>query len=321
MKDIRNPNKDVIARALFNESYNTLLRDNDREHGRYNRMLGDNGLTAGNRGRVQEYSTSLRGTAGEYEEAVDEGYKATGGWALFRVLKEVFSETDREIITNPNTPIEKKLATIDESLAELSEKRQTDNIRAQIAHLQRLKTLYSRREQMRDHETRGTLPSQYHEALRIMNRFTEYDDFKSFLIPSYTKQWMKRYVEGGDGYRARDPRLLTYLWDSNDTPGFRNFISAYSSGKINAYNQSVLKEEGRQSTRGTKEYGRDISNINTNSELSEYLNSSEPRQGRLASIYAAKLNQLTRNRVHVDPETIVRAARSAQFDRAGLLNS
>lgn len=55
MKDIRNPNKDVISNALFNESYNTILQSHDREYGKYNRMLGDNGVSGGTLGTAQEY--------------------------------------------------------------------------------------------------------------------------------------------------------------------------------------------------------------------------------------------------------------------------
>ncbi len=147
MKDVRNPNKDVISNALFNVSYNTILQENDREHGRYNRMLGDNGVRAETRQTLEEYRRSVSGTAGEYEEAVDEGFKATGGLKLFRVLREVFSETAREVIVDPNAPLEKKYEIIDREIAKLGDKRQTDNVRAQIANLQRLKTLYGRREQ------------------------------------------------------------------------------------------------------------------------------------------------------------------------------
>lgn len=86
MKDIRNANKDVISNALFGTSYNTILQENDREHGRYNRMLGDNAITAETRGNLETYRASVSGNAGEYEEAADEGFKATGGLKLFRVL-------------------------------------------------------------------------------------------------------------------------------------------------------------------------------------------------------------------------------------------
>jgi len=99
------------------------------------------------------------------------------------------------MITNPNTSLAEKFAIIDKSIAKYGEKKQTDNVRAQIANLQRLKTLYGRREQLQDHEQRAGLPTKYHEALRIMNRFAEYDEIKSFIMPASTKQWMKIYIE------------------------------------------------------------------------------------------------------------------------------
>lgn len=67
MADVRNPNKDVLSRILFETSYNQIVNDLDREHGRYNRMLADNGRTA-----RPEYETTLRGVSSEYEEAANE---------------------------------------------------------------------------------------------------------------------------------------------------------------------------------------------------------------------------------------------------------
>lgn len=72
MADVRNPNKDVLSRALFNESYNSILTNNDREHGKYNRMLGDNGVRTETRDALNQYRQSVDGTTGEYEEAVSE---------------------------------------------------------------------------------------------------------------------------------------------------------------------------------------------------------------------------------------------------------
>lgn len=115
--------------------------------------------------------------------------------------------------------------------------------------------------------------------------------------------------------------LLKYLWDSNDTPGFQRFIKSVSSGNMREYNNWVLQQEGASAQgRKTEKYGRDISAITTGPELSTYLNSTEPGQGRLASIYAAQVNNLGRN-IHVDPEEIVRAARYAERAQEGLLNT
>ena len=99
------------------------------------------------------------------------------------------------MITNPNVSVARKFAIIDASIAKYGEKPQTDNVRAQIANLQRLKTMYGRREQLQDHEQAAGLPTKYHEAMRIMNRFAEYDDIKSFMMPESTKQSMKLYIE------------------------------------------------------------------------------------------------------------------------------
>ncbi len=323
MADVRNPNKDVLSRALFNESYNSILTNNDREHGRYNRMLGDNGVKAETRQALDEYQASVDGTTGEYEEAVKEGYKATGGFWLFRALRTAFTQTEREMITNPNISLARKFAIIDASIAKYGEKPQTDNVRAQIANLQRLKTLYGRREQLQEHEQVAGLPSKYHEALRIMNRFTEYDDIKSFIMPETTKKWMKVYLEGDKTHEPRSKDLLMYLWDSPDAPGFQKFIKAYSSGNIDAYNRSVIAEQGYAGSgkRGGIEYGRDISGINTSRELSTYLDSTDPKYGRLASIYASQIARLGRN-IQVNPDDIVRAAKRAQQGVSGnLFNS
>lgn len=65
----------------------------------------------------------------------------------------------------------------------------------QIATLQRLKTLYGRREQGREHVERDLLPAKYQEALRVMNRFATYDEIKDFYMPKSTKAWMKVYLE------------------------------------------------------------------------------------------------------------------------------
>lgn len=83
----------------------------------------------------------------------------------------------------------------------------------------------------------------------------------------------------------------------------------------------VLKLEGRNSSRKGEKYGRDLSSINTAIEVADYLNSNEPGNGRLASIYAAKINSLAGGRIQVDPNDIVRYARTAQLDSAGALNS
>lgn len=311
MADVRNPNKDVLSRALFNESYNSILAGNDREHGKFNRMLWDNGVKAETREALKQYQNSVDGTTGEYEEAVAEWYKATGGHVLFRALRTAFTTTEREMITNPNVSVAQKFAIIDKSIAKYGEKPQTDNVRAQIANLQRLKTMYGRREQLQDHEQAAGLPTKYHEAMRIMNSFAEYDDIKSFMMPESTKQVMKLYIEGNRQYAPRSKELLMRLWDSPDTPGFQNFIKAYSSGNIDAYNKSVVAEAGHTGRTGRwVEYGRNISDITTSRELSRYLDSVEPGQGRLASIYAAQITRLGRN-IHVDPNDIVRAAKRA----------
>lgn len=89
-----------------------------------------------------------------------------------------------------------------------------------------------------------------------MNRFTEYDDIKNFLMPANTKVWMKIYLEGGKGYQPRDKKLLAHLWDSKDTPGFQKFIKAMASGNTREYNNWVLAQEqvsGKK--RGGTEYG------------------------------------------------------------------
>lgn len=242
MKDVRNPNKDTLSQALFNESYNSIVSNNDREHGRYNRMLGDNGVKAETRGKLDEYRASLTGNVGEYEEAANEGFKATGGYWLFRTLREVFTKTEREVITG-DYPLAEKFAAIDKAIAELGEKRQTDNVRTQIAQLQRLKSLYGRRAQMQEHDERSSLGSRYDEAFRIMNRFEDYDQIKDFLMPSSTKQWMKIYLEGGNGYAPRDKNVLIHLWDSKDMPGFQRFINAVKSGNMREYNNWVLQQE------------------------------------------------------------------------------
>lgn len=63
-------------------------------------------------------------------------------------------------------------------------------------------------------------------------------------MPSSTKKWMKIYLEGGQGYQARDKNLLMHLWDSNDTPGFQKFITAMASGKVAEYNTWAIKQDG-----------------------------------------------------------------------------
>ena len=320
MADVRNPNKDTLSKILFGTTYNTIISDNDREHGRYNRMIGDNGIRGETRAALEEYKKSVQGTTGEYEEAANEGFKATGGYWLFRTLREVFTKTEREVITG-NYPLSEKFAAIDKAIAELGDKKQTDNVRTQIAQLQRLKSLYGRRAQMQEHDERSSLGARYDEAFRVMNRFEDFDQIKDFLMPSNTKKWMKIYLEGGSGYAPRDKNLLKYLWDSNDTPGFQRFIKSVSSGNMREYNNWVLQQEGASAQgRKTEKYGRDISAITTGPELSTYLNSTEPGQGRLASIYAAQVNNLGRN-IHVDPEEIVRAARYAERAQEGLLNT
>jgi len=154
-----------------------------------------------------------------------------------------------------------------------------------------------------------------------MNRFADYDEIKDFLMPASTKKWMKIYLEGGEGYSARNEGLLKYLWDSAATPGFQRFIKAMASGNTREYNNWVLQQEGASAQgRKTEKYGRDISKIQDGGELSRYLDSTEPGQGRLASIYAAQINNLSKN-IYADPDTIVVAARSAARAQEGLLNT
>jgi hypothetical protein len=83
----------------------------------------------------------------------------------------------------------------------------------------------------------------------------------------------------------------------------------------------VLKLEGANSNSKREQYGRNLSKINTAGEVADYLNSTEPGNGRLASIYAAKINSLAGGKIQVDPDDIARYARSAQLDSAGALNS
>lgn len=83
----------------------------------------------------------------------------------------------------------------------------------------------------------------------------------------------------------------------------------------------VLKLEGTNSNSKREQYGRDLSKINTAGEVADYLDSTEPGNGRLTSIYAAKINSLAGGKIQVDPDDIARYARSAQLDRAGALNS
>jgi hypothetical protein len=98
---------------------------------------------------------------------------------LFRVLKEVFTKTEREVIVDPNSPLEEKYAAADRAIVKLGDKPQTDSVQAQIVELQRLKTLYGRRENMRSHiDDSSNLEPKYREAYRVMSRFTEYDDIK-----------------------------------------------------------------------------------------------------------------------------------------------
>lgn len=116
-------------------------------------------------------------------------------------------------------------------------------MRAQIAHLQRLKTLYGRRAQLQEHDDKAGLPQRYQEAKRVMSRFADYDEIKDFLMPANTKKWMKIYLEGGEGYSPRNESLLKYLWDSDATPGFQKFIKAVVNGNMREYNNWVLQQE------------------------------------------------------------------------------
>lgn len=93
-----------------------------------------------------------------------------------------------------------------------------------------------------------------------------------------------------------------------------------ASGNTREYNNWVLQQEGAAGGRKTERYGRDISAMKTGAELSDYLRSTEPGQGRLASIYAAQINNLGKN-IYADPDTIVAAARSATRAQEGLLNT
>lgn len=68
---------------------------------------------------------------------------------------------------------------------------------------------------------------------------------------------------------------MRHLWNSDDAPLFQAFIKAQPTGNVAAYNEMVLKYEGTNSTKKGIEYGRDLSNINTASEVADYLASSE----------------------------------------------
>lgn len=114
---------------------------------------------------------------------------------------------------------------------------------------------------------------------------------------------------------------MRHLWNSDDAPLFQAFIKAQPTGNVAAYNEMVLKLEGANSNSKREQYGRDLSKINTAGEVADYLNSTEPGNGRLASIYAAKINSLAGGKIQVDPDDIARYARSAQVDSAGALNS
>ncbi|MCB9807422.1 hypothetical protein H6768_06160 [Candidatus Peribacteria bacterium] len=324
MKDVRNANKDVIANALFGKSFNTVIQDTNREFNRYNRMVGDNGLRQDTQATYARTGEGLRGVIREHEEAASEGYKALSPVGFLRFLREVFTDTPREKLIDSRTPLAEKFAIIDAEIQRLGEKRQTDGVRAQITQLQILRDRYGKQGQWQEHQERASLPSRYHEALRVMNRFSDYDSIRDYRMPAQTKEWMKLYLEGGtknhQRYQPRDKNLLMYLWDSRDTPGFQRFIQAMASGKTREYNDWVTAQEGARGKRGGPEYGRDISHLSAR-ELSTYLDSTDPRYGRLATHYANQLNNLSRNNLHVDPDEIVRASKHAVRAQEGLLNT
>ncbi len=324
MKDVRNANKDVIANALFGSSFNTVIQDTNREFNKYNKMLADNGVNEGTRWKYDQAGDKLEGVVREHEESASEGYKALSPVGFLRVLREVFSDTPREKLIDSRTPLSEKFALIDKEIQRLGDKKQTDAVRAQITQLQILRDRYGKQGQLKEHRERDGLPSQYHEALRVMNMFSDYDSIRDYNMPKATKEWMRVYLEGGkvsgQRYQARDKSLLMYLWDSNATPGFQKFIQAMASGKTREYNDWVVSQEGTSGKRGGPEYGRDISNLSVR-ELSTYLDSTDPKYGRLANIYANQLNNLSKNNVHVNPDDIVKAAKNAVQAQEGLINT
>lgn len=247
MKDIRNVNKDVIANALFGNSFNTVIQDTNREFNKYNRMLGDNGVTDGTRDTYNRAGVGLSGVIREHEEAASEGYKALSPVGWLRFLREVFTDSPREKLIDSRTPLTEKFAIIDQEILRLGEKKQTDGVRAQIAQLQILRDRYGKYGQHREHMEKDGLPAKYHEALRIMNHFSDYDSIKDYRMPQNTKEYMRVYLEGGtingQRYKERDKNLLIYLWDSSATPGFQKFIQAMASGKTREYNDWVTAQE------------------------------------------------------------------------------
>lgn len=314
MKDVRNVNKDVIANALFGNSFNTVIQDTNREFNKYNRMLGDNGVSENTRDTYTRTGERLSGVVREHEEAASEGYKALSPVGFLRVLREVFSQTPREKLIDSRTPLSEKFAIIDKEIQRLGEKKQTDGVRSQITQLLILRDRYGKQGQHREHMEKDGLSPKYHEALRIMNRFSDYDSIRDYRMPKQTKDWMRIYLEGGkvngQYYQARDKNLLIHLWDSSTTPGFQRFVKAMASGNTREYNDWVTAQEANSAKRGGPEYGRDITNLPIQ-ELSTYLNSKDSRYGRIADIYANQLNNLSKNNLHVDPDAIVRASKHA----------
>ncbi len=231
-----------------------------------------------------------------------------------RVLREVFTDTPREKLIDSRTPLAEKFAIIDGEIQRLGEKKQTDGVRSQITNLMILRDRYGKQGQHKEHMEKDGLPSKYHEALRVMNRFSDYDSIRDYRMPKQTKEWMRIYLEGGkvngQRYQARDKNLLIHLWDSSTTPEFQRFVKAMASGNTREYNDWVTAQEGNNGKRGGPEYGRDISNLPLQ-ELSTYLDSRDGRYGRIADIYANQLNNLSKNNLHVDPDAIVRASKHA----------
>jgi hypothetical protein len=247
MKDVRNVNKDVIANALFGNSFNTVIQDTNREFNKYNRMLGDNGVNNDTQGTYNSAGERLSGVVREHEEAASEGYKALSPVGFLRVLREVFTDTPREKLIDSRTPLSEKFTIIDEEIQRLGEKKQTDGVRAQITQLMILRDRYGKQGQHMEHQQKAGLSTKYHEALRVMNSFSDYDSIRDYRMPKQTKEWMKIYLEGGkmngQRYQARDKNLLAHLWDSNETPGFQKFITAMANGNTREYNDWVTAQE------------------------------------------------------------------------------
>lgn len=314
-----NPNKDIIAYALFGKTYGEIAGTADRETRKY--IAGINKQDSGpERDALGRFSGTLGRDTKMHEIYGGEEIKSSERWY------EVIDKVKIRRLKDANTPVREKLNTIngmvaekerelgidklrgptrDARILELSQKPKYNDKLAALNAALRLRTLYNNTYQVRSVETRESIG----DAVKLQKIFNHYNTLRDFSdayeIPSDpdSARGIRVWFEGGNingkTYEPRDPEISKYLWYSQETVGVQNMV-------INGFTAKKLENRG---FRKKVEYGPDITRtVNDNASLANYVETQDAGGMSMAELYARQIYTILGARVN--PQHLISALRN-----------